>query len=77
VQGQTPRDVFGEEQGTQLEANYHRCVNAGQPTSYQEELRAGEGARFWQTKLAPVVSDGEVTHLVGIARNVTERVERE
>jgi signal transduction histidine kinase len=60
-----------------LEANYHRCVNAGEPISYQEELRVGDGARFWQTKLAPVVSAGDVTRLVGVTRNVTERVERE
>jgi PAS domain S-box-containing protein len=77
VQGQTPRDVFGEEQGVELEANYHRCVNAGEPLSYEEELQVGEGARFWQTKLAPVVNDGEITRLVGVTRNVTDRVERE
>ncbi|MFC6977172.1 PAS domain S-box protein [Halomicroarcula sp. GCM10025709] len=77
VQGQTPRDVFGEEQGAELEANYHRCVNVGEPISYQEALRVDEGARFWQTKLAPVVNDGEITRLIGITRNVTERVERE
>ena len=77
VQGQTPRDVFGEEQGAELEANYHRCVNAGEPISYQEELRVDEGARFWQTKLALVVNDGEITRLIGVTRNVTERVERE
>ena len=77
VQGQTPRDVFGEEQGAELEANYHRCVNAGESISYQEELQVDEGARFWQTKLAPVVSDGEIIRLVGITRNVTDRVERE
>jgi PAS domain S-box-containing protein len=77
VQGQTPRDVFGEEQGAELDANYHRCVNAGEPISYQEELRVGEEARFWQTKLAPVVNDEEITRLVGVTRNVTERVERE
>jgi len=77
VQGQTPRDVFGEEQGAELESNYHRCVNAGEPISYQEELRVDEGARFWQTKLAPVVNDGEITRLIGVTRNVTERVERE
>ena len=34
VQGRTPRAVFGEEQGAELEANYHRCVNAGEPISY-------------------------------------------
>ena len=77
VQGQTPQAVFGEEQGAELAANYHRCVKTGEPISYQEELRVSEGARFWQTKLAPVVSDGEITRLVGVTRNVTERVERE
>jgi PAS domain S-box-containing protein len=77
VQGQTPREVFGEEQGGELKMNYHRCVNVGEPISYQEELRVDEGARFWQTKLAPVVNDGEITRLIGITRNVTERVERE
>jgi len=77
VRGQTPRDVFGDEQGQELEANYHRCVNAGEPVSYQEELRVGQGARFWQTKLAPVVTDAEITRLIGVTRNVTDRVERE
>jgi len=77
VRGQTPRDVFGDEQGAALEVNYHRCVNAGEPISYQEELRVDDSARFWQTKLAPVVVDDAVTRLVGITRNVTDRVERE
>ncbi|WP_256948945.1 PAS domain-containing protein [Halorubrum ezzemoulense] len=77
VQGQTPQAVFGEEQGAELAANYHRCVKAGEPISYQEELRVSEEARIWQTKLAPVVSNGEITRLVGVTRNVTERVERE
>ena len=77
VRGQTPREVFGDEEGATLEANYHRCVNAGTPISYQEELRVNERARFWQTKLAPVMTDGDVTRLVGITRNVTNRVERE
>jgi PAS domain S-box-containing protein len=77
VRGRTPRDVFGDEQGTELEANYHRCINAGEPISYREELRIGDGARFWRTELAPVIADGETTRLVGITRNVTGRVERE
>ena len=77
VQGQTPQEVFGEDQGAELEANYHRCVNAGEPISYQEELLVDEGARFWQTKLGPVVSGDEITRLVGVTRNVTDRVERE
>ncbi|WP_280537397.1 PAS domain S-box protein [Halopenitus sp. POP-27] len=77
VQGRTPRDVFGDESGADLEANYHRCVNAGEPISYQEELRVNEEARFWQTKLAPVVTGDEITRLIGVTRNVTDRVKRE
>jgi PAS domain S-box-containing protein len=77
VRGQTPHDVFGEERGAELEANYHRCVKTGEPISYQEELEIDEGTRIWQTRLAPVTANGEISRLVGITRNVTGRVERE
>jgi len=74
VQGKTPREVFGEDRGLELTANYHRCVRAREPVSYEEEFPVGEDARFWSTVLAPVITEGEVTGLVGITRNVTERV---
>ncbi len=77
VRGKTPRDVFGDQEGAELEANYTRCVNQGAPVSYREELDVGDGAQFWDTSLAPVVVDGETVRVVGIARNVTEQVERE
>ncbi len=77
VRGRTPRTVFGEDQGRDLEANYHRCMRAGEPISYQEELRVEEEPRVWQTKLAPVITEGAITRLVGITRDVTDRVERE
>jgi len=77
MRGQTPTEVFGEELGTELEANYHRCVTAREPITYQEELPVSTGARFWQTNLAPVVTDGTVTQIIGITRNVTERVRQE
>jgi PAS domain S-box-containing protein len=77
VQGKTPTEVFGEEAGSELAANYHRCVRAREPITYQEELSVETGAQFWQTNLAPVITDGVVTRLVGITRDVTERVRRE
>jgi PAS domain S-box-containing protein len=77
VRDKTPREVFGDERGAELETNYRRCVEAGGPISYQEELSLAEGARFWQTSIAPVVVEGTVVRVVGIARNITERVERE
>jgi len=77
VRGKTPRDVFDDQEGAELEANYTRCVDQGAPISYREELDIGDGAQFWETSLAPVVVDGETVRVVGIARNVTEQVERE
>jgi len=69
--------VFGDEQGPEIESNFRRCVTQRKPISYREELPLAEGARFWETSLAPVVVDGEIARIVGIARNITEQVERE
>jgi PAS domain S-box-containing protein len=77
VKGKTPEEVFDDERGAELAANYHRCVRVGEPISYQEELPVSEDARFWDTVLAPVFTDGTVTRVIGITRNVTERVRRE
>ncbi|WP_374057582.1 PAS domain-containing sensor histidine kinase [Halorhabdus salina] len=77
VKGRTPRDVFGQERGAELHANYSRCVEAGEPISYREELAIAEDAQFWDTSLAPVIVGDELVRIVGIARNVTEQVERE
>ncbi|RLM49676.1 PAS domain-containing protein [Halorubrum sp. Atlit-28R] len=77
VRGKTPREVFGEEEGAELESNYTRCVEQGTTISYREELDTGDDARFWETSLAPVVVDGKTVRVVGIARNVTEQVKRE
>ncbi|CAM2897924.1 MULTISPECIES: PAS domain S-box protein [Halobacterium] len=77
VKGKTPREIFGDEQGSEVAANYRRCVDECAPISYREELDVGPDARFWDTGLAPVVVDGEIVRIVGIARNVTDQVERE
>jgi PAS domain S-box-containing protein len=77
VRGKTPIEVFGEEFGGDLQANYRRCVQAQEPISYEEELPVETGARFWQTILTPVISGGEVTKLIGITRNITDRVKQE
>jgi PAS domain S-box-containing protein len=77
VRGKTPTDVFGEELGSQLRANYCQCVTAQEPMSYEEEVPVETGARFWQTVLTPVITNGEVTQILGITRTVTEQVKRE
>ncbi len=77
VRGKTPQAVFGSERGAELEANYTRCVEQRAPISYREDLNIAEDARIWETSLAPVIVDGDVIRIVGIARNVTDQVERE
>jgi PAS domain S-box-containing protein len=77
VRGKTPIAVFGDDLGAELQANYHRCVKAGEPITYQEEVPVETGARFWQTNLAPVITDDEVTQIIGITRDITDRVKRE
>lgn len=77
VRGESPTDVFGDELGTEPRENCRRCVAAREPITYQEEIPVETGARFWQTNLAPVITDGDVTRITGITRNVTEQVKRE
>jgi PAS domain S-box-containing protein len=76
IRGKTPREALGADLGAEVEANYRRCVEAREPITYEEQLPMPEGRIVWQTKLAPVVVDGEVTRIVGIARDVTDRVEQ-
>ena len=49
VRGQTPREVFGPEDGAAVESNYNRCVERRAPISYQEELAIDDDVRFWET----------------------------
>jgi PAS domain S-box-containing protein len=77
VVGKTPRELTGEEAGAEIAANYRRCVEEGETITYEEELDLPAGEKVWQTKLSPVVIDGEVTQIVGIARDITEQRERE
>ena len=77
ARGQTPIELFGEELGTTLEANYHRCVRGGESIRYEEELPVETGARYWETTLTPVFSEGEPTRIIGLTRNVTDRIKRE
>jgi PAS domain S-box-containing protein len=77
VFGQSPTDVLGDELGTEVEANYRRCVERGEPIQYEETLSLPNGELIWETQLAPVTVDGGISRIIGIARDITERVERE
>lgn len=77
VKGKTPVEVFDSDLGETVRSNYRDCVEAKESITYYEELALPEGRRVWQTKLAPVIVEGSVERIVGVARDLTERVERE
>ncbi|WP_229121449.1 PAS domain-containing protein [Halapricum desulfuricans] len=77
MRGQTPTELLGEEQGAEVSARYRRCVEQGETIEYEETLDLPGGTRHWQTKLTPIIEDGDVSGIVGVARDVTERKEQQ
>lgn len=75
--GKTPVELLGEEDGGEIAANFRRCVETSEAISYEEELEMPAGTFYWQTNLSPVIMEGQVTQLVGIARDITERKKSE
>ena len=77
VRGKSPTAVFGDDLGADLKANYRQCADDRESIRYEEKVPIETEARYWQTTLTPVVTNDEVTQIIGVTRNVSERVERE
>ncbi len=77
LRGQTPRELLGDEQGAAVEANYCRCVEQGDTIQYEETLEFPAGASHWQTKLTPITDSGQITQIIGVARDITEQTEQQ
>ncbi|MCS3698659.1 PAS domain-containing protein [Salinibacter ruber] len=75
--GRPLQDIFGEEAGQEIEERYRRCVQRQKPIEYEEELPVGGEVTYWQTRIAPVMVEGEVDQIVGTTRDVTDRKRRE
>jgi len=77
LRGQTPRELLGDEQGAVVAANYRDCVEQRETIEYEETLDLPGGTSHWQTKLTPVVEDGEMNQIVGVARDITGQKHQE
>lgn len=77
LRGQTPRELLGDEQGTVVAENYRQCVDQRETIEYEEKLDLPGGTSHWQTKLTPIIDSGDVTQIVGVARDITEQKEQE
>jgi len=76
IQGKTPREIAGDEIGADIESQYSQCVAQQETIQYPEEIPVDGEQRHWETKLTPIIEDGEVVKLVGAMRDVTARRER-
>ena len=77
LRGQTLREDLDDKQGAAVVENYRRCVEQGEPISYEEHVDHPRGTSHWQTTLTPLRDRGEVTHIVGVARDITAHKEHE
>ena len=77
VRGKTPHELLDPAAADEVVAHYRQCAKQRERIEYEEELSFPGGAKTWHTKLSPVIVDGEVAHIVGIARDITERKETE
>lgn len=71
--GRTPVEIFGDDDGGEITSRYDDCVEREQPLSYVIRLDVPEPESYWDSRIAPVIVDGEVVQIVGATRNVTEQ----
>ena len=77
IRGQTPADLFEDDQASAIRANYRECVDRRESITYEERIEAPAGVSEWSTTLTPVTEDGEVTKIVGVSREITEQKRRQ
>jgi PAS domain S-box-containing protein len=77
IQGQTPREILGDEKGGAIERKWQECVDRREPVNYEMEVEIDGEPSVFEVRVAPVEIDGEVAHLVAAFRDVTERKTRE
>jgi len=68
---------LGDEIGGDLHSRFNECVTSQEPVEFELVVPGEEGQRIWQVRLTPNIQGGEVTQLVLVMRNITERKERE
>lgn len=91
IEGKTPLELANPASGHQFRANYLRCLDAGEPITYEEQHDTtepvfpeanptpamAEAKVTAETKLTPITTDGQITRLVVSIRDITKQKQRE
>jgi len=77
IVGKTEHEAFHSALGEQTTSYHRECYERREPVQFEEVFEFPAGDIVVSGTVSPVVVDGEVTHLVGVTRDVTEFKERE
>lgn len=77
LRGKTIDELADEADSDSIREKYRKCVNGRTSLEYEEYLSSFDSGSWWETRIAPVLVDGNVTQIVGSTRNITDRKERE
>jgi two-component system, cell cycle sensor histidine kinase and response regulator CckA len=73
VSGKFVEEVFPEDLTRKLTANYRRCLEAGVPINYEDELDLPGGLRYFNSNLIPLRSgSGVIRRIVGACIDITD-----
>ena len=73
VSGKFVEEVFAQELAEKVSANYRRCVDAGAPIKFDDELNLPSGRRYFHSNLIPMRnSSGRIFRIVGACIDTTD-----
>ena len=73
VSGKFVEEVFAGEVANKLVANYCRCLEAGAPLNYDDELNLPAGRRYFHSNLIPMRNaSGRIHRIVGACIDTTD-----
>jgi len=76
LQGKTLRALAGDADSAAIRDKCRECVREREPCEYEYALST-DGESWRETRMAPVLVDGDVTQIVGSTRDITEQKRRE
>jgi len=74
--GLCPEEFLGEESAAEVTAHYRDCVEQRDTIVYEETLKHENDQIRWHTKLTPVIKDDTVVQIIGVSRDITDRMAR-
>ncbi len=71
--GQPPEALLAPDTAAIVTAHYRRCVETGQPVSYELTFEGAKGQRIVQTQVLPIANaTGRIDLLVGLSHDITD-----